>query len=299
MKQWTYDEMKYDIDNISLATIKGLENQLKDYLDKCGLFYKVFSRIKSSVSVQEKLDDRFSKNIFDYKMQDLVGIRIVLYFKNDIPLCEKIIKQHFSVLNISKDEEETDKFRPQRINYVCELSEETIRNFDDKVWKYPIEKSFEIQIRTIFSEGWHEIEHDFRYKCLADWETNEDLSRTLNGIFATLDNCDWTISSLLTEVAYRHYKANEWIPMLKNTLRIRIRDSDEMDDILKYFDENRDVAKQFFRMDREEFLLWLSDVRAKIPLKLKNLVLLVNIYGIHDPYIESITPQFMKDLVVE
>lgn len=297
MEQSMYNKMKSDLDSISLNTIRELEQQLKNYMDKCGLFYKVFSRIKSSTSAKEKLGNRFAKGISDYKMQDLVGIRIVLYFKNDIPLCEKIIKQHFHVLNISKDEEETDKFRPQRINYVCELPETTVRHFEDKIWSYPIEKSFEIQIRTIFSEGWHEIEHDFRYKCLSDWEQNDDLSRTLNGIFATLDNCDWAIASLLTEVAYRHYKANEWIPMLKNTLRIRITDSEDMDDILQYLDSHPDVAKQFFRLEREDFLLWLSDIPVKLPLKLRTVVLLVNMYGIHDEYIESITPGLIKDWV--
>lgn len=105
--------------------------------------------------------------------------------------------------------EETDKFKPLRINYVCELPDKIERLFDDKIWAYPIDKSFEIQIRTIFSEGWHEIEHDFRYKCQEEWGKNDDLSRTLNGILATLDNCDWAIASLFSQMAYRHYKAKE------------------------------------------------------------------------------------------
>lgn len=197
-----FKDMGRNIDSIAVSVIKSLEKELKSYLDKCGLFYKVFSRIKSSKSVYDKLDNRAKKGIQNYKMQDLIGIRIVLYFKSDIKLCEKLINQHFNVLDISKDEELTDKFCPQRINYVCSLPEDVVNEFDPIIWTYPIDKSFEVQIRTIFSEGWHEIEHDFRYKCLSDWDKNEDLSRTLNGIFATLDNCDWTILSLLTEVAY-------------------------------------------------------------------------------------------------
>lgn len=291
-------DMERNIDSISVSAIKPLEKDLRGYLDKCGLFYKVFARIKRSKSVKDKLENRAKKGIQNYKMQDLIGIRIVLYFKSDIKLCEKLINQHFNVLDISKDEELTDKFCPQRINYVCSLPENVVHEFDPIIWMYPIDKSFEIQIRTIFSEGWHEIEHDFRYKCLSDWDNNEDLSRTLNGIFATLDNCDWTISSLLTEVAYRHYKAGEWIPMLKNTFRIRILDSEGMEDILKYFDENRGVAKAFFRLEREDFLVWLSDVYVKIPLNLKNVVLLANMYSIKDPYLDKITPEPIKSIVL-
>ena len=291
------EKMKIDIDSISVSTIKELENEIKEYLDKCGLFYKVFPRIKTSKSIFEKLEAREKREKKDYKLQDLVGVRIVLYFKSDIQLCEKIITQAFQVVDISKDEEKEDMFRPQRINYVCVLPEYVLKNFDSKVWEYPIDKTFEIQIRTVFSEGWHEIEHDFRYKCLNDWEDNQDLSRTLNGIMATLDNCDWTMTSLLTQIAYRHYKAGEWIPMLQNTFRIRIADTNELDDILKYFDENKEVAKQFFRLEREEFLLWLSELKLRIPLKLKTVVLLANMFRIQDEYLESITPDILKTIV--
>lgn len=78
-------------------------------------------------------------------------------------------------------------------------------------------------------------------------------SRTLNGIFATLENCDWAISSLLDQVSYRHYKNSMWIPMLKIVFRIRIVDTDGMDEILAHFDRNKEVAKMFYRMDRQEF----------------------------------------------
>lgn len=289
--------MKVDIDSISVSTIKDLENEIKEYLDKCGLFYKVFPRIKTSRSIFEKLEERERRGTRDYKLQDLVGIRIVLYFKADIQLCEKLIMQNFTVCNISKDEEEEEKFKPQRINYVCLLPEYILKNFDSKVWEYPIDQTFEIQIRTVFSEGWHEIEHDFRYKCLPDWKDNQDLSRTLNGIMATLDNCDWTMTSLLNQVAYRHYKAGEWIPMLQNTFRIRITDTAGMDDILAYFDAHRDVAKQFFRLEREEFLLWLSEIKLKVPLKLKTVVLLANLFRVKDEYLESITPDVIKYVI--
>jgi len=71
-----FKDMERNIDSISISVIKSLEKELKSYLDKCGLFYKVFSRIKSSKSVYDKLDNRAKKGIKNYKMQDLIGIRI-------------------------------------------------------------------------------------------------------------------------------------------------------------------------------------------------------------------------------
>ena len=73
----TYDQLKIDINRISISTIKELENDIKNYLDKCGLFYKVFVRIKTANSIIEKLENRKKKNRQNYKLQDLVGVRIV------------------------------------------------------------------------------------------------------------------------------------------------------------------------------------------------------------------------------
>lgn len=297
MEQKIRNQIKKEIPENSYAVIKDLESEIKKYLDKCGLFYKVFSRIKSPKSIIDKIEDRERRNELNYKIQDLVGIRIVLYFKSDIQLCEKLIKQHFTVLNISKDDEEPDKFKAQRINYVCRLPEKIRMNFNERVWEFPIDTSFEIQIRTIFSEGWHEIEHDFRYKSLSDWKDCDDFSRTLNGIFATLENCDWAIESLFAQLTHKHYKNSSWIPMLKNTFKVRITNIDGMDEIVEYFNGNKEVAKAFYRMDREEFLLWLSDIKVDIPLNLKNLVCLVNIHQVRDEYIEGITPGVLKNLI--
>lgn len=293
----TYVQLKRDIDKIPFSTVKMLENQIKTYLDKCGLFYKVFTRIKDSNSIIEKIENRKKQGKINYKIQDLIGIRIVLYFKSDIELCEKIIQQHFQVDNKSKDNQEIEKFRAQRINYVCKLPGTVKNYFESNVWQYPIDATFEIQIRTIFSEGWHEIEHDFRYKCEEEWKEFDDLSRTLNGILATLENCDWAIASLFEQMAYKDYKNLMWVPMLKNVFRIRVTDVNNMEDILTYFDSNREVAKAFFRIDRQDFLLRLSEIKTAIPLSLRNITFLANIYQIRDQYILGLTPKLIYKLV--
>lgn len=46
MDQNTQDKIKRDVESISISSIKGLENQIKGYLDKCGLFYKIFPELK-------------------------------------------------------------------------------------------------------------------------------------------------------------------------------------------------------------------------------------------------------------
>ena len=183
-----YQRLKQEINAISPSVTRDLEKEIKDLLDNCGLYYKCFCRVKTSASACEKIENRYSKGKTNYKLQDILGIRIVVYFKKDIPLCEKIITNNCEIDNISKDEEDDETFKPQRINYVCKMPPSVVNNINSELWTYPIDRTFEIQVRTIFSEGWHEIEHDFRYKCLDEWTSNYDLSRILNGVWATLDS---------------------------------------------------------------------------------------------------------------
>ena len=75
--------------------------------------------------------------------------------------------------------------------------------------------------------------------------------------------------------------------MLKNVFKMRILDYEDLEEILLYFDENSLVAKQFFRIDREEFLIKLSDMKVPCPLKMKNLIFLANLFQIHDPRIDK------------
>ncbi len=291
------ENMVKQIDSIQMSAFRDLENEIKKYLDKCGLFYKIFSRVKKGDSARLKIENRLQQGKIDYKLQDIVGFRLALYFKEDIDLCVNIIERHFEVVDIARDEEKIDKFSPIRINYVCKIPDSYSRNIEGLCNRYPIDKTFEIQLRTIFSEGWHEIEHDFRYKCKEDWENYHELSRTLNGVLATLENCDWAIASLFNDLAYLHYKNGEWIPMLKNKLRIRIQDDNIDADILDMFKKDSNLAKSFFRVERYELLLMLSSLENKVPLSCNNIIYLINILQIHNEDITDKVPDNIKGWV--
>lgn len=60
----------------------NIENRIIPILDKAGMYYRIFSRVKSTSSINRKL----SKKAIEYrekgkKMQDIIGIRIIFYFK--------------------------------------------------------------------------------------------------------------------------------------------------------------------------------------------------------------------------
>ena len=112
------------------------------------------------------------------------------------------------------------------------------------MWTLPIDTTFEIQFRTVFFEGWHEIEHDMRYKSLLSdnefWRGSEELSRILNCILANLELSDWSLVQLFEQLSYNHYKNANWELMLKSKFRIHMDDNSELDPaILELFDRDK------------------------------------------------------------
>lgn len=288
------DILRQLIEPIPQAPANEVQRNLSRHFDKCGLFYRIFSRCKSAPSTIKKMKSkRYDET--GKKMQDLIGVRIVLYFKDDIDVCIQIIQSNYSVLEIVRDKETSNTFSPMRLNLVCSLPENIIDQFSPEIWEFPIDRTFEIQIRTIFSEGWHEVEHDLRYKYKEDWENHIELSRNLNGVFATLETCDWAILNILDRLAHQKYKAGEWEAMLRNHLRIRMDDSPLASSINEFFDQNHAVAKEFFRADRSTLLLCLSHEKMIIlPKKIDNIVFFMNELQIRNPQLSKLAPERLK-----
>lgn len=172
--------------------------------------------------------------------------------------------------------------------------------FDDKIWSsYPIDKTIEIQIRSVFSEGWHEVEHDIRYKNNKKWETDEykDFSRFLNSIFATLEMCDASIIHLMDRMTYNAYSKRSVEDMLRYKFRIRFSKDTMSEELSNVFRENHELLKSFFKLERREVLMVVSNHDfSRVPKTMDNLVYLCNEFWIKDKYIKSITPQFLTSI---
>lgn len=282
------------LDSLPSSITSDLQKQIIRVMDASAMFNRIFVRIKSKDSAQCKI----KKKGYDEtkKMQDLIGVRIVLYFKDDITICRKLLEREFQVVDVTEDIENETEFAPTRLNYVCKLPPEIKSQIVSDFWEsVPIDDTFEIQIRTIFSEGWHEVEHDLRYKCKEDWENENDMSRVLNGIFATLETCDWSILSLFDKLAYKNYQSKKWEAMLRNKLRIRMKGNKLNDNIRKVFENDKNTSKRFFRIDREKFVFQLASKRiCNIPKTIDNIVYIANFMYVHNEEIDSITPSIIK-----
>lgn len=282
-----------DFDVLNLSLIKDLEDDIMRTFNRVGLFCRVFSRIKSSDSVVKKFNKKDYNN--SKKMQDLVGFRVVVYFTDDVNLCVNLLKKSFEYVDETIDQPDSSTFKPSRINLIFRLPYQYNSLFSNVFGKYPIDNTFEVQIRTVFSEGWHEVEHDLRYKCQEDWCEYPDLERVLNGLVATLETCDWSMIMLFEELVYRHYQKANWVPMLKNKFRIRISDYDINNEVKNYFDNHQDVAKKFLKFDRTQLLTKIIENNISMPLNLNNLIYITNIFFIQDEFILKHTPRIIKD----
>lgn len=285
--------------NVPAAIIQGLENQVNELMSQSGLFCRVFSRQKSGISAAKKITEKKKAKGNDYKMQDLFGVRIALYFTDDISICRELIGNCFKVLHVSEDEKTTTDFKPVRLNIICSIPNEVAKLvYKDTFWdSCSIDKTFEIQIRTVFSEGWHEIDHDLRYKCKEDWEgePNDAMSRTLNGILATLETCNWSIISLFDQLAYEKYKEKNWKAMLRNKFRIRMTEEELNQKVEKIFNEKKEVAKEFYKLDRECLIKEMSsNGLEKISKSLNNIIFVANELYVKNSEIKKCMPKEIK-----
>jgi len=193
---------------------------------------------------------------------------------------------------VSIDESKNDEFKATRYNIVYSLNSEdtNILNLGDKADK--IDSTFELQIRTIFSEGWHEVEHDLRYKCKSDWNGFDNQSRRLNGVYAALETSEWTMIKIFDELAYSHYKKREWSAMFRQKFRLRFTDESLESDLMEIF-EDKELVKRFFRLDRSKLIRDMNRKGFYYPMKLQNLIYFANIHKIKDEKVMALIPQMM------
>lgn len=263
--------------------------QVKHVLDASGIQYRAFFRIKRLESIRRKMERKAQKYIAEgKKMQDILGIRIVLYFIEDIPICIDLFKESFQMLSMEYDKPDLETFRPQRINMVFSFPDGSTCIPSEIVDNCLIDNTFEIQIRTIFSEGWHEVEHDVRYKFKNDWEDEPQMSRDLNGIFAVLEMCDNNIVGILDNVAYTKYKKKAWEAMIRNRFRLRFSIKPLSSSIQQIMNEDQNISKAIFRFPKLEMTRLFRLTNAEITLD--NAVFLINAFCLNKPQLKKMTP---------
>lgn len=274
--------------------VTNLTEEISQELNKVGILFHIFSRLKSQGSINEKLErDAYLEG---KKIQDFIGIRITLYFSDDIPSIVNFFRTKYRLDNKDIDFHNETTFKPQRLNLVLRLEGEGREVFDEIVSRRnpKIDSTFEVQIRTVLSDGWHEVEHDLRYKCKKDWVMHKDLSRALNGVYATLETGEWTMMSIFTDLGYRNYKQKNWEGMLRNKFRLRFQQNPLNQKIINFFNNNNEIAKHIFKLNRTKLLERLFCSQIAIPITFDNIVYILNHIYFKNEYIYSLQSDFIR-----
>lgn len=284
-----------------LQTITNkLESQIFQHLSQCGLMFRLFSRVKTINSLHHKIhfkDERYIAG--KLKIQDIIGLRIVLYFQDDVDAlaffysCGEVVKS-------SIDELDSSTFRPQRLNLTCNLPAEFVDDFRKALpeeYASYVDPTFEIQIRTIFSEGWHEVEHDLRYKCKEDWEGCESYSRVLNGVIATLETAEWNMKSLFDQMARTNLLNKNYRAMLRNKMHLRIKGEDFSARVNQFLLEHSQVAESILNTDRFVIILSLLNHQKPIELTYDNLLFFINRIEMHNPELMEIESEDTRKML--
>lgn len=243
------------------------------------MMFRIFSRVKAEESLRHKIMFKDKKYLEGKaKIQDMLGMRIVLYFPDDVEALSIFLGSN-DIVKSSVDEPDISTFCPQRLNLTKNIPERFVEDFrkglPEDLALY-VDNTYEIQVRTIFSEGWHEVEHDMRYKCKQDWVGCEQSSRTLNGMIATLETVEWGMKSLFHEMSQRNFRQGNFRAMLRNKMRIRFADNDFSPEVSDFLQSHHDVAERLLEVDRVVFVLSMLHQEKDIPLTFDNVVFLAN-----------------------
>ncbi len=160
--------------------------------------HQISYRVKGRESLSNKIVRKnYKYNSLD-EITDIVGLRVILFFEDDIIQVERIIRQEFLIdesNSVDKGALDTDKFGYRSLHYVVSMNEKRLELPEYQKFR---SMKFEIQIRSILQHSWAEIEHDIGYK--GESEIPHTARRTFYRIAALLEQADLEFVKLKNEL---------------------------------------------------------------------------------------------------
>ena len=157
--------------------------------------HSIRGRAKNTDSLAGKIERHSYKYRSLSEITDLVGIRIVTYYADEVDKIARLIKAHFTndrANSIDKRQKlAPDEFGYASLHLIVELpinAQGICQGAYDKICKV------EIQICSILQHAWAEIEHDLEYKNPAG--TSSEIRRRFSRLAGLLEMADDEFRSL-------------------------------------------------------------------------------------------------------
>ena len=143
-------------------------------------YYKKFIKLlksKTAAHPTERLSARIT---------DLIGIRVICPFLEDLAIVEEYLKKTFTVVEVERKggDHTYREFGYESIHLLVKIPDDILKR-----QAFPSDEIAEIQIRTILQDAWAEVEHELIYK--AEFSPfDKPLKRKLAAVNASLSLAD-------------------------------------------------------------------------------------------------------------
>jgi putative GTP pyrophosphokinase len=179
-----------------LDCTEAFERLLSQLLDSSRIeVAQLEARTKTVQSFTEKIERKKEKYVNPLQeVTDLVGLRVILYFRDAVETVGDLIEREFEV-DVDNSprrgsDQPVDRFGYRSDHYVVSLSEERRRLSE---YERLADKSVEIQVRTVMDHAWSAVDHRIRYKGA---DLPQDLQRRLFRLKGLLEVADDQFAAL-------------------------------------------------------------------------------------------------------
>ncbi len=195
-----------------LSSRPSIKSRVKDFNS---FFKKYVKLLKNSASGDKKPF-----------IADLMGIRIICPFIEDLRIVEEILKKNFEIIEIERKGSNCSfkEFGYESTHIIIRIPHDILEKYED----FGADAA-EIQIRTILQDAWAEVEHELVYK--ADFNPfDAPLKRKLAAVNASLSLAD----TIFQEIRDYQHQLNGQLDKRRGTFYHQV---DKFSDDLMLFDE--------------------------------------------------------------
>ena len=181
--------------------VEVIPEKLKGFFAEAGIIVaSVEHRVKTEKSLAGKIRLKGHKYNSIYDITDLVGIRVITFYTDDVDKVASILERLFEIdweNSIDKRKVlEIDSFGYLSLHYICRIPESAYSNPDHPEVN---RIRFEVQMRTLLQHAWANMNHDTGYK--SGVEIPKIYMRTMSRLAGMLEMVDDEFSRIRRELS--------------------------------------------------------------------------------------------------